>query len=131
MSTSPSTVLLTLLPLLIVAIKLIRSSPARTEKLAPTSERVLILGATSGIGRALAHEYAKRGAWVCIVGRRQNLVQEVVKECKDLGAGNALGLQGDFALVDDMVTVREALESGMHMFDNFFRAPIQCFANRN
>ncbi|MFI5180404.1 MAG: SDR family NAD(P)-dependent oxidoreductase [Thermoanaerobaculia bacterium] len=32
-------------------------------------KRVVVVGATDGLGKALAAEYASRGSWVCLVGR--------------------------------------------------------------
>lgn len=58
-----------------------RRKPKRLTVLSKHQERVVILGATSGIGRALAQQYAKRGAKVCIVGRRSDLLAEVKTEC--------------------------------------------------
>ncbi|KAG6333308.1 hypothetical protein ID866_5785 [Astraeus odoratus] len=78
-------------------------------------ERVLILGATSGVGRVLAQQYASRGAHVCVVGRREEMLEQVVQECTELstqaGFGDkVLGVRGDCANVSDMVKVRETLE---------------------
>lgn len=89
----------------------------RTSKVSPERERVLILGATSGVGRTLAHKYASRGAFVCIVGRRQSKLDEVVQECKELSerAGfkdRVLGARGDCGDVQDMVQLRERLHGG-------------------
>lgn len=44
--------------------KLLRSKalPSRESIISPSEERVLLLGASSGVGRDLAHAYAKRGA---------------------------------------------------------------------
>ena len=39
----------------------------------------LITGGGSGIGRAMAIQFAKEGAYVCIVGRRENALQETAK----------------------------------------------------
>ena len=39
----------------------------------------LITGGGSGIGRAMAIQFAKEGAFVCIVGRRENALQETAK----------------------------------------------------
>ncbi|MCD8317457.1 MAG: SDR family NAD(P)-dependent oxidoreductase [Paraprevotella sp.] len=40
-------------------------------------KRVMIVGATSGLGRLLAERYIAEGHTVCIVGRRENLLDEV------------------------------------------------------
>lgn len=89
----------------------------RTSKLSPDHERVLILGATSGVGQTLAHRYASRGAFVCIVGRRQSKLDEVVQECKELSErggfkDRVLGVRGDCGDVQDMVQLREGLNKG-------------------
>ncbi|KAJ4485230.1 hypothetical protein J3R30DRAFT_1327633 [Lentinula aciculospora] len=68
-------------------------------------ERVLILGASSGIGREIARQYAARGATVCVVGRRMDKVTAVMEKCK-----NSLGLSADITIVKDMVRVRTVLE---------------------
>lgn len=99
------------IPILFGLRRLIRT--ARQSKIPPTAERVLILGATSGIGRAVAQQYASRGAKVCVVGRRQAQLADVVEELGGLGdKTQVLGIRGDFANVDDMVHVRGAIEQG-------------------
>jgi NADPH:quinone reductase-like Zn-dependent oxidoreductase len=47
-----------------VLLRLLKSKtlPSRETIIRPTEERVLLLGASSGVGRDLAHVYAKRGA---------------------------------------------------------------------
>src|SRR5688500_14102419 len=39
--------------------------------------RVVITGASSGIGKALAHEYAKRGATLALIARRGDLLTQL------------------------------------------------------
>ena len=84
----------------------------RPSRVSPTTERVLIVGASSGIGRALAKQYATRGASLIVVGRREHLINEVAEECRAAGAGMAVGIAADFTNVDDMVRVRELVMTG-------------------
>ncbi|WP_311925027.1 SDR family oxidoreductase [Microvirga sp. 3-52] len=46
---------------------------------------VVITGASSGIGRAAALAFAKRGAHVALAARRTELIEEVARECRNLG----------------------------------------------
>src|SRR5947209_6268685 len=46
---------------------------------------VVITGASSGIGRAAALEFARRGANLVIAARRAELLEEVATACRNLG----------------------------------------------
>ncbi|GIS72566.1 MAG: hypothetical protein CM1200mP10_21430 [Candidatus Neomarinimicrobiota bacterium] len=48
------------------------------------NEKVFITGASSGIGAALATEYAKRGATLGISARRSEKLQSIAQQCKEL-----------------------------------------------
>jgi NAD(P)-dependent dehydrogenase (short-subunit alcohol dehydrogenase family) len=66
----------------------------------------LVTGGGTGIGRAIALEFAKEGARVAITGRRKDTLSKTVKEIIKKG-GKALGIPGDvsnIADVDKMVT---------------------------
>lgn len=67
-------------------------------------ERVLILGASSGLGRSLALHYARRGARVCVVARRADKLKELESE-------GCLAQVADMTVADDMVRVRAAIEA--------------------
>ncbi len=47
-----------------------------------TGRRVLVTGASSGIGAGLAEEFARRGAVVGICARRPDRLQEVLRRCQ-------------------------------------------------
>ena len=64
-------------PLLLALYRISSKKPKRLLKVAKSGERVLILGASSGIGRSAARQYAARGTRVCVIGRRSALVEEV------------------------------------------------------
>ncbi|OJT04847.1 Dehydrogenase/reductase SDR family member 7B [Trametes pubescens] len=103
--------------------RLLHNLRRRRSRILPrTRERVLVIGASSGIGRAIAHEYAATGARVCVVGRREQQLNEVAAECASLHptptANGATGTSerilhvvADFNNVEDMVALREKLEN--------------------
>ena len=92
----------------------LRRRTRRSFKLPHKNERILILGASSGIGRTLAHQYAALGVrGVCVVGRREDKLAEVVAECDACKGPNThvFGIAGDIAEAKDMVKLRAQLES--------------------
>tara|TARA_B100001287_G_scaffold154537_1_gene129923 strand:+ start:1728 stop:2543 length:816 start_codon:yes stop_codon:yes gene_type:complete len=47
---------------------------------------IYLTGATSGLGEHLAYEYAKRGAFLALSGRRKEKLESVAIKCEELGA---------------------------------------------
>lgn len=60
--------------------------------------RVLITGASSGLGAALAREHARAGHALVLVARRAPRLKALAKDCAGLGASRVLTLAGDVGL---------------------------------
>ena len=71
-----------------------------------TQKVVLITGASSGIGRALALELGKRGARVGLTARRADELSKVAEEVSRAG-GQALALPADVRRTEDINGVAE------------------------
>lgn len=67
---------------------------------------VMITGASSGIGRGLAVEFARRGAKIGLVARRVDVIEEVAREIESVGS-KALALPAD---VQDAASISTAAE---------------------
>uniref|UniRef100_A0A8C6SW31 Hydroxysteroid 11-beta-dehydrogenase 1-like protein n=1 Tax=Neogobius melanostomus TaxID=47308 RepID=A0A8C6SW31_9GOBI len=63
--------------------------------------RVLVTGASTGIGEQMAYHYARFGAQIVITARREKVLQQVVEKCLSLGAQKALYIAGDMATESD------------------------------
>lgn len=46
-------------------------------------QKIIIIGATSGIGRGLAEAYIQEDCLIGIIGRRENLLQEIYTQDKN------------------------------------------------
>ena len=86
--------------------------------ISPTEERVLILGASSGIGRVLALKYTKRGAKVCVVAHRSAELELVRSECEAAAVAvrsqapddAVFSVLADFADAEALIRVRNKIE---------------------
>jgi NAD(P)-dependent dehydrogenase (short-subunit alcohol dehydrogenase family) len=72
----------------------------------------VITGATSGIGRETAREFARAGARIVVAGRRKERLQELVSEIKTK-SGEALAVQTDVA---DQAQVERLIEKAEKHF---------------
>jgi NAD(P)-dependent dehydrogenase (short-subunit alcohol dehydrogenase family) len=68
---------------------------------------VVITGASSGMGLAAAHAFARRGANVVLAARRRSLLDLAVRECESLG-GRALAVTAD---VTDATQMRDLVRA--------------------
>jgi len=74
---------------------------------------VVITGASSGIGRATALDFARQGANVVVAARRDQLLQEVVNECKQLSGREAVAIPTD---VQDEQSVQNLAQQAVAAF---------------
>ncbi|XP_016535739.1 hydroxysteroid 11-beta-dehydrogenase 1-like protein isoform X2 [Poecilia formosa] len=63
--------------------------------------RVLVTGASSGIGEQMAYHYARFGAQIVITARREKVLQQVTEKCLSLGAQKGLFISGDMSTESD------------------------------
>jgi uncharacterized protein len=62
-----------------------------------TGKRVLLTGASSGIGRELAKELARRGASLALAARRRPLLESLAEEIQASGGQPPVLIEGDLA----------------------------------
>lgn len=99
-------------PLIIAYVAWTTSAFYRPNVIPVNTERVLVVGASSGVGRTIALKYAKRGAQVAVMGRRKQLLDKVRQECQAAGSPKALAVVGDFSEVDAVLNARKLAEKG-------------------
>ncbi|MEQ2242964.1 hypothetical protein ILYODFUR_002223 [Ilyodon furcidens] len=59
--------------------------------------RVLVTGASSGIGEQMAYHYARFGAKIVITARRKKILEKVIEKCLSLGAQEAFYVSADMS----------------------------------
>jgi NAD(P)-dependent dehydrogenase (short-subunit alcohol dehydrogenase family) len=85
------------------------SVPPRT-RIRLRGKRVLITGASSGIGEAGAEAFAAEGAEVIVVARRADLLEELSQRIADAG-GTASAIPCDLADLDAVDALAETVET--------------------
>ena len=70
----------------------------------------MITGASSGIGRGLAVELARRGAKVGLIARRADVLEEVIREVEGVGS-KAVALPADVQDASSMAAAAEKLRA--------------------
>jgi short-subunit dehydrogenase len=77
-----------------------------------TRRVVVVTGASSGIGRATALEFASRGALVVLAARREEALKEVAELCRKAG-GSAIYVRTDVTREEEVEALsKAALEAG-------------------
>jgi NAD(P)-dependent dehydrogenase (short-subunit alcohol dehydrogenase family) len=79
-------------------------------------QTVLVTGASAGVGRAVVHEYARRGANVGLLARGQAGLDGAAAEVRGLG-GRALTIPTDVADADAVEAAAEQVEEELGPID--------------
>jgi NAD(P)-dependent dehydrogenase (short-subunit alcohol dehydrogenase family) len=79
-------------------------------------EVVAVTGATGGVGRAVAHEFARHGAAVGLIGRGRAGLDGAAREVSELG-GVAYGHRADVAECDQVRAAAAAIEERLGPID--------------
>lgn len=109
---TPTLALCCLIPAWVIYKAFTKKLSSRPQIVSPSRERVLILGASSGVGRMLALKYAERGAKICVVARRYAELELVRSECELVvrSPDAVFSVLADFADAEALITVRNKIE---------------------
>jgi len=99
-------------------------------------QRVIVTGASSGIGKATAFRFAQEGWDVCLVARRKNLLESI---CQELPDGKHLVCSGPYEEAATSEKVREVVQrewgqvealvncAGVYMGADVVKSPLEAW----
>lgn len=83
---------------------------------------VLITGASSGIGRAVARELAGRGDSIALLARRRTELEQVASECRELGSPEVVVLPTDVSEAQAVETAFVSARQELGPIENVIHA---------
>jgi short-subunit dehydrogenase len=81
-----------------------------------SGEVVVVTGASGGVGRAIAHAFAKRGAHLGLLARGEKGLEDARREVEELG-GRALVIPTDVAHADQVEAAAQKVEEELGAID--------------
>ncbi|KAI0292250.1 NAD(P)-binding protein [Multifurca ochricompacta] len=102
----------------------VKSRLRRSKLVPPNGERVLIIGASSGIGRTISLRYAGRGAKVCVVARRNAELEVVRLQCEAMAHApdSVFSICADFTNAEDLLNIKNDISEKWHGLDTLIVA---------
>lgn len=76
-------------------------------------KKVLVTGASSGIGEQMAYHLAKMGSHILITARTEEKLKKVIEKCTKLGAASAYYIPGS---MDNMTFAKHVVHEAEHLF---------------
>lgn len=81
---------------------------------------VWITGASSGIGEATAYRFAQEGAIMILTALEDDLLENVARKCKELGAPDAKALPFDLSNIDQLPSLAQDAWNAFGRIDIFY-----------
>lgn len=81
-----------------------------------TGKVIVITGASSGFGKGAALKFASAGAYVVLAARREQLLDDLARECEAAG-GQALAVPTDVSVREDVVSLAQSALSKFGRID--------------
>lgn len=107
-----------LLPILVLFVGYYYSTNEEFRPEMLQGKKVIVTGASKGIGREMAYHLSKMGAHVVLTARSEESLQKVVSRCLELGAASAhyiAGTMEDMTFAEQFVVKAGKLMGGLDM----------------
>lgn len=82
-----------------------------------SGKKVLVTGASDGLGKATARLLAQAGAQLCVVSRRRDAIEEAAREIREATGARVWAVAADIATKDGIAQIEEQIRANGHDVD--------------